>query len=101
MEIKKEYFIIAILILVSVASFGLGRMSALENIQSEEVEFIIPKLSEIDTSSKGLNYFASINGTRYYPRGCKAGNRIKVENRMYFKTVSDAEKTGFSRAANC
>lgn len=98
---KKEYYIILIIILLALASFGIGRMSVLDGMEDEQVEFIIPQLTKIDTSFRGLNYFASINGTRYYPRGCKAGNRIKVENRMYFKTISDAEKTGFSRAVNC
>lgn len=98
---KKEFYIIIIIILVSILSFGMGRMSVLSTQEKEEVEFIIPELAKIDMSFRGLNYFASINGTRYYPRGCNAGNRIKPENRTFFKTESDAIKSGYSRAVNC
>jgi hypothetical protein len=98
---KKEIYIIVIIVLVALASFGMGRMSVLSTHEKEEVEFIIPDLAKIDMSFRGLNYFASINGTRYYPRGCKAGNRIKEENKTFFKTESDAIKSGFSRAVNC
>ncbi|MEZ4103636.1 MAG: hypothetical protein R3B55_03780 [Candidatus Paceibacterota bacterium] len=100
---KKEYLIIIIMVLMSVASFGLGRMSVLESKTKgeEEVEFVIPELSKIDMGFSGFNYLASINGTKYYPRGCKAANRIKVENRIYFKSGSDAQKTGYGYSSSC
>ncbi len=99
---KREYMIIIIMLLVAVASFGLGRMSALERINGEEeVEFIVPELSAIDLSFTDFNYVASINGTKYYPRGCKAVNRIKGENRTYFKSGSDAEKSGYGYTSSC
>lgn len=99
---KKEYLIIIIIILVGLASFGLGRMSALENAGEEnKVEFIVPELSKIDMSFKDLSYVASINGTKYYPRGCKAVNRIRAENRIYFKSGSDAQKSGYGYTSSC
>ena len=99
---KTEYLVIIIIVLVSLASFGLGRMSALESQKGEEsVEFIIPELSKIDMSFKGFNYVASINGAKYYPRGCKAVNRINQENRIYFKSGSDAQKSGYGYTGSC
>ncbi|MDQ5883518.1 MAG: hypothetical protein QG654_432 [Patescibacteria group bacterium] len=98
---KKEYLIIIIIILIGLASFGLGRLSALESGEEESVEFIVPELSKIDMSFKGLNYVASINGTKYYPRGCKALSRIKSENRIYFKSGSDAQKSGYGYTSSC
>lgn len=99
---KKEYLIIIIIILVGLASFGLGRMSALEKTGEEDsVEFIIPELSKIDMNFSGLSYVASINGTKYYPRGCKVVNRIKSENRIYFRSGSDAQKSGYGYTSSC
>lgn len=101
-KIKREYLIVVIILLVGLASFGLGRISVLEkNQENDEVEFIIPELSKIDTSFKGFGYLASINGTKYYPRGCGSANRISVKNRIYFKSGIDAEKSGFERTKTC
>jgi len=99
---KKEYFIIIILILVALASFGLGRLSVLDNkYEEDDIEFIIPNLSKIDMSFKGFSFVASVNGTKYYPRGCKAVNRINVGNRIYFKTGLDAKKSGYEYTSAC
>jgi len=101
-KIKREYLLVAIILLVGLTSFGLGRISVLEKNQEEsEVEFIVPELSKIDPSFKGFNYLASINGTKYYPRACGSANRINIENRIYFKSTEDATKSGFERAKNC
>ncbi len=99
---KKEYIVIIIILLVGILSFGLGRMSALEQGRNDsEVEFIVPSLSKIDMNFKSFGYVASINGTKYYPRGCKAVNRIKVTNRIYFKSREDAKKSGYDYTSSC
>ncbi|MDQ5901648.1 MAG: Ada Zn binding protein [Patescibacteria group bacterium] len=99
---KNEFIVIIILILVSLASFGLGRMSVLDKKGSESgVEFLIPELSKIDMSFSGFPYLASINGTKFYGRGCKSSNRIKAENRIYFKTSTDAVKSGYGASSTC
>lgn len=99
---KKEYYLIIILILVSLASFGMGRMSVLDKInREEEVEFIIPELSSIIDDFSGFSYLASVNGTKYYKRGCRSANRIKEENRIYFKTSTDAIKSGYGASSTC
>lgn len=99
---KKEYLFVIILILVGLISFGLGRMSVLGANKSDgEVEFVIPTLSKIDLNSQNFKYLASINGTKYYPKGCNSANRIKSENRIYFKSGEDAEKSGFERSKTC
>ncbi len=54
----------------------------------------------VATSSSG-QFFASKSGKTYYPKGCKAGNRVKVENRIYFDTAAEAEFEGLKRAVRC
>lgn len=49
--------------------------------------------------SKDLPFVASKNGKAYYKISCS--NRIKDENKIYFKTEEDAQKSGFSPAKTC
>jgi hypothetical protein len=46
-------------------------------------------------------FFASKSGKTYYTAGCRAGNRVKTENRIYFASAADAEFEGLKRAAKC
>ncbi len=50
-------------------------------------------------SSKGGEYVASKNGSKYYLTTCK--NTIKEANKVYFKTKEDAEKAGFTPSTTC
>ena len=54
-----------------------------------------------NTSVKPEIVFASKNGTRYYSIGCKAGNRINDENKVFFQNVLAAAATGLEPAVNC
>jgi mannose/fructose/N-acetylgalactosamine-specific phosphotransferase system component IIB len=45
--------------------------------------------------------FGSKSGTKYYHSWCKAGNRVKLENRIYFESAKQAEAAGRSLAASC
>ena len=46
-------------------------------------------------------FFGSKNGTKFYTPGCKAGNRIKPENIIWFSSQSEAEIQGYSKASSC
>ena len=46
-------------------------------------------------------YVASKNGKLYYPVNCKGANRIKPDNRVWFDTVTDAEKSGYTPSSSC
>lgn len=110
------------LIFVSLSSFGLGRLSIGDNTDihsNQKASTYIPEtegqsytnytketkkssaISNTNNSSKEGNYLASKNGKLYYTRGCKASNRIKEENRVWFDTASDAEKSGYNASASC
>ncbi len=45
--------------------------------------------------------FASKSGSTYYTPGCASGNRVKVENRVYFDSESDAEDQGYTKSKLC
>jgi hypothetical protein len=55
----------------------------------------------IDSQGKETQIVASKNGTRYYLPHCSGINRIKIANRVYFASVSLAEKAGYTKAKNC
>lgn len=44
-------------------------------------------------------YVASKNGKTYYKTTCS--NRIKEENKIYFQSESDAQKSGFTPSKTC
>lgn len=46
-------------------------------------------------------FFGSKNGSTYYTRGCKAGNRIAEENKIFFSTSKEAEDLGYMFSKQC
>lgn len=47
------------------------------------------------------DYVASVNGSKYYHRGCGGVGRIKEENKVWFATPEEAQKAGYEPAKNC
>ena len=101
---------------VGIGSFALGRLSVLdlkEPLNNNEV------LGKTDYSLKSDNivsndisdfkliqpkdhrYVASKNGKIYYSIGCSGASRIKPENEVWFSTMIDAEKSGFTQSTSC
>ncbi len=100
--------LIAIIVLVGVGAFGLGRLSTKGSDTSRvspvviqgQVEEIEPATNSKSPDGRG-NYVASRNGTKYYPLGCGGANRISDENKVYFDTKEEAELSGFSASSTC
>lgn len=110
-----------ILILVGSAGFGLGKLSSVEKasapsytksftaqkaavIESQPtktVRTVAEKNLQASTSPSSQPIVASKNGTRYYFLNCSGAKRIKEENKIYFTTVDEATKAGYTLATNC
>lgn len=43
----------------------------------------------------------SKNGSKYYPKGCKAADRIPAQVRVYFASAAAAEAAGYTKATTC
>lgn len=115
-----------LIVIVAGASFLLGRLSVQEQKntlnttqqksqlvnRTTEPQSTIPRVSDeakASTESTGTQgshsdaktYVASKSGTKYHLPWCSGAKRIKEENKIYFATKEDAEKAGYSPAANC
>lgn len=118
-EIKGEgtlsrFWPIIIILAASAASFGLGRLSAIDDADSEvlyvpaatlQAEVLKNTLSndlkEAGVISQNGSFVASKNGTRYYFPWCSGVKQIKEENKVWFQTKEEAEKAGYTPAQNC
>lgn len=103
----KPYFLALIIILVSLLSFGIGRLTGSPR-EGVEIKFnenilnnaasVMGSQSTIEKSGAG-KVSASVNGTKYYYQNCS--NNILEKNKVYFDTAKDAEESGYTLAANC
>ncbi len=115
----KTLFIILIVILTGLGSFELGRLSKNTSLAGIKIEYKdtvanvvsasdpVPESLKITSTQKqtaptdGKNFVASSRGSKYYPVSCSAGKKLKMENRIYFKTSSEAEAAGYTLSASC
>lgn len=103
-----------------VSSFYLGRISIKEaNLpQNEGVRIYLPNGSlleegsatnqneahdgaSLDIDTQSTKVFRSKTGKIYYFTSCNSGNRVKVENRIWYNSSEEAEKAGYTLATSC
>lgn len=96
---KKDIFLVFLIILTSIASFGLGRLSKIEENKTPiQIKFTQQTLN--DNQIKG-EYVASKNGSRYYLPWCSGVKKISESNKVWFNSKKEAESKGYSHATNC
>lgn len=89
--------IIAIIILASSASFGLGYLAGRESGQVGRV-----LLQESASATEGSSaVVASKSGTKYYFPSCPGASRIAEANKVWFVSPAAAEAAGYTRSSNC
>ena len=120
---ENDLVIIIVIILVALISFGLGRLSSLR--ENKTPITIDPSTSFDSAQDKSLGVknltnaagegtpatsataqgekilVASKNGSKYYYQWCSGVSRIKEENKVWFASKEEAEKAGYTPAANC
>ena len=106
-----------LIITVALASYGLGRYSVWEGNSASSVTTSTPlepavvlvppaaaPTSTAATPAVGAAagaYVASKSGTKYHLPWCGSAKQIKEENKIWFATKEEAEKAGYTPAANC
>lgn len=97
----------AVLILVGIASFGLGRQST--GSPSGEANMAATAAVPRETATKTeaekplptTQYVASKNGQVYHLPHCSGAKNISPANKITFASKAEAEAAGYRPAANC
>lgn len=113
---RADFFTVIVIVLATFASFGLGRLSALEDKKSP---IVIERNLSFSSSSNEIgsnksfsnidmiknnsakSFVASKSGTKYFLPWCGAVSKIKEENKIWFRSETEAKRAGYSPAANC
>ncbi|MBI4120630.1 MAG: hypothetical protein HY457_00020 [Parcubacteria group bacterium] len=104
---REDWFIIALIILVGFGGFGLGRLSLGEGAKEPVlIENLTTQGREgaqkgIDTVGAVGQVVASRNGGKYHFPWCSSAERISQENRVWFESVEQAKRAGYTPASNC
>jgi hypothetical protein len=101
---NKDIFTVLTVILVAFASFGFGRLSTIEEV---ETPVIVRQAGEIGqaslggATSQGAEFVASRNGKKYFLPWCGGASSISPQNKISFGSEEEARKAGYTPAANC
>lgn len=95
-----EWGMLALLIVVGFGSFGLGRLSALEDARPP-VSIRAAPASGLSGLPLGGELIASRTGSVYYFPWCSGAEHIKPENQIWFASEKEAQSAGYSGAKSC
>jgi len=107
------YFYTVLIVLVSILSFGLGRLSMQDEQSSAKPQIVLTEqsasviTSDPDTSvdmplgKESGALVASKKGTKYHLRSCPGASQMNDENKVYFASEAQAQAAGYTPAANC
>ncbi len=105
-----DLFVVLIMLLLSLASFGLGRLSVTYDDQGG-IEFVSGSANQGASAGTALplpeevvpqgGYVASRSGSKYHLPWCAGAQSIKEENKIFFDTKEEAEAAGYTPASNC
>ncbi|HEY4517646.1 MAG TPA: Ada metal-binding domain-containing protein [Candidatus Paceibacterota bacterium] len=112
---SRNAILVLVIILVGSASFGLGRLSKIEEEKgSLSISNAVPMQNPfIAAASEGIpskisqnetlegTYVASRNGKTYTLPTCSGAKAIAEQNKIWFGTKEEAEAAGYRPAANC
>jgi len=104
----------ALIIVVGIASFGLGRLSAPQTGQSglsifypQNYEEMLPVSTVASANTSGVGagndgpVVASKSGAKYHYPWCSGAKSIAEANKITFATIEEARKAGYTPASNC
>ena len=104
---RADIFLFTSIVLVSLISFGLGRLSVLWEPRlplsvttNPEVRAEIEKAAALASQSGG-GVVASKNGSVYHLPDCPGALKIKPENKIEFGSIAEAQRAGYKPAGNC
>lgn len=99
-NMPNDAFVVALIILVGLISFGLGRLSAITDVVTP-VALLQAPAAALEPMYLGGEVVASRNGTKYHFPWCAGAAAMSDANKIWFKSVEDARKAGYTPAGNC
>jgi|SRR3989338_10266848 len=96
-----EWGLIAIVFLVAIASYGLGRLSALEDSKPLVSITQAPVAATPRAIAPGGLFVASRGGSAYYYPWCAGASKIAPVNQVWFASETAARNAGYAPAKNC
>ena len=96
-----EWGLVAVVFLVALASFGLGRLSSLVDARAPVSIGAAPALSEPRGMYIGGLIVAARGGSSYYYPWCAGTAKILPANRVWFQSEEAAKAAGYAPAKNC
>ena len=108
-RIPDDVFLGAVIILVAFGSFGLGRLSRIEEAKTPIRIENAPETGiqgdpldkNTQKSGTGASLVGSKNGTKYHYPWCAGAQKITEANRVYFTSKEEAVARGYTPASNC
>ena len=100
-DVIGEWGLIIIVLLVGLASFGLGRLSALEDAKPVVSVREAPTEAEPRGMYIGGLLVASRKGSAYHYPWCSGAETIAAQNKVWFGSEEAARKAGYHPAGNC
>lgn len=96
-----EWGLVVVVFLVALASFGLGRLSALESAKPPVSIEMAPTLQAARGMYLGGLYVAARSGSAYYYPWCAGASKIVPANQVWFQSEAAAKAAGYAPAKNC
>ena len=100
-DLVHEWGLVLIVFLVALASFGLGRLSALEDARPPISITQAPTAANQQAIAPGGLLVAARSGSVYYYPWCTGASKILPQNQRWFQSEEAARKAGYAPAKNC
>ena len=96
-----EWGLIAIVLLLGLSSFGLGRLSALQDARPPVAIMQAAMQPAPRTMTEGGLVVAARGGGSYYYPWCTGATKIAPANQVWFQSEADAKAAGLAPAKGC
>ncbi|HTR18999.1 MAG TPA: Ada metal-binding domain-containing protein [Candidatus Paceibacterota bacterium] len=96
-----QWGLVLLVFLVGIGAYGLGRLSALEEVKPPVSVAQAPQEADIPALPPGGFVVASRTGSVYYLPWCSGAQKIAAGNQVWFGSEAAAQKAGYAPSKTC
>jgi hypothetical protein len=96
-----QWGLISLLFLGVFGAFGLGRLSALEDVKTPISITQAPQTANVIALAPGGFVVASRTGSVYYLPWCAGAQKMAQANQVWFSSEAAAQKAGYTPSKSC